>query len=84
MSEVKKNELSIINKGNVYSLPKMTVYGTGDISLGVNGKDVFYINLGLENNITIDTTNLEAVKDGVLKNRLVTGNYGTWRKHYKL
>ena len=79
LSLVNENKISIINKGNVYSLPKMTVYGTGDISLGVNGKDVFYITLGLENNITIDTTNLEAVKDGVLKNRLVTGNYDDFK-----
>lgn len=72
---VEENKISIINKGNVHSLPKMTIYGVGDISLGANGQDVFYITLGLEEYITIDTTNLEAVKDGVLKNRLVTGNY---------
>lgn len=72
---VEENEISIINKGNVYSLPKITIYGVGDINLGVNGKDVFFVTLGLEEYITIDTTNLEAVKDGVLKNRLVTGNY---------
>ncbi len=72
---VEENKVSIINKGNVYSLPKITIYGVGDINLGVNGKDVFFITLGLEEYITIDTTNLEAVKDGVLKNRLVTGNY---------
>ena len=72
---VEENKISIINKGNVYSLPKITIYGVGDINLGVNGKDVFFVTLGLEEYITIDTTNLEAVKDGVLKNRLVTGNY---------
>lgn len=72
---VEENKISIINKGNVYSLPKITIYGVGDINLGVNGKDVFFVTLGLEEYITIDTTNLEAVKDGALKNRLVTGNY---------
>ena len=82
LTEVKKNEISIINKGNVYSLPKMTIYGVGDINLGVNGQDVFYITLGLEDYITIDTTNLEAVKNGVLKNRLVTGNYDDFKLNY--
>lgn len=72
---VEENKISIINKGNVYSLPKITIYGFGDINLGVDGKDVFFVTLGLEEYITIDTTNLEAVKDGALKNRLVTGNY---------
>jgi len=76
---VEENRISIINKGNVYSLPKITIYGVGDINLGVNGKDVFYITLGLEDYITIDTTNLEAVKNGVLKNRLVTGNYDDFK-----
>ena len=75
LSLVNENKISIINKGNVYSLPKITIYGVGDINLGVNGKDVFFVTLGLEEYITIDTTNLEAVKDGALKNRLVTGNY---------
>lgn len=72
---VEENKVLIINKGNVYSLPKITIYGVGDINLGVNEEDTFYITLGLEEYITIDTTNLEAVKDGTLKNRLVTGNY---------
>lgn len=76
---VEENKISIMNKGNVYSLPKITIYGVGDINLGVNGKDVFFVTLGLEEYITIDTTNLEAVKDGVLKNRLVTGNYDDFK-----
>lgn len=76
---VEENKVSIINKGNVYSLPKITIYGVGDINLGVNEEDAFYITLGLEEYITIDTTNLEAVKNGVLKNRLVTGNYDDFK-----
>jgi phage-related protein len=79
---VEENKVSIINKGNVYSLPKITIYGVGDINLGVNEEDAFYITLVLEEYITIDTTNLEAVKDGVLKNRLVTGNYDNFELKY--
>ena len=79
---VEENKVSIINKGNVYSLPKITIYGVGDINLGVNEEDAFYITLGLEEYITIDTTNLEAVKNGVLKNRLVTGNYDNFELKY--
>lgn len=73
------NIISIINKGNVYSLPTLKIFGIGDLTLGVNGEDVFTINLGLEGYISIDTTNLEAFKDAVLKNRLVSGNYDEFR-----
>lgn len=77
--ETSGESLKIINKGNVFALPKMTVFGAGDIDLGVNGKNIFRINLGLEEYLTIDTANLEASKDGTLKNRQVDGNYDDFR-----
>ena len=79
LTKINEEGLKIINKGNVYSLPQVTVYGTGDLTLGVNGKSVFTINLWFEEYITIDATNLEASKDGVLKNRLITGNYDNFK-----
>lgn len=79
LTKINEEGLKIINKGNVYSLPQVTIFGTGDMTLGVNNKTVFTINLGLEEYITIDATNLEASKNGVLKNRLVTGNYDNFK-----
>ena len=50
---------------------------TSSRSCGVylNGSQVFSIDLGINDNITIDTEALEAYSGSTLKNRIVTGNY---------
>lgn len=63
------------NNGNYFSRPKFTIYGSGTINLSINDHQIFVIQLGEERFITIDSAQLEAYKDGILKNRLVTGNY---------
>lgn len=68
-------EIKIRNNGNYISRPIMTIYGSGNINLSLNGPQIFLIELGEEQYITIDGQQFEAYKDGVLKNRLVTGNY---------
>lgn len=67
--------MSITNSGNINSKPIMTIYGQGNINLYLNGEQVFTIALGDNGYITIDIANMEASQDGVLMNRLVTGNY---------
>lgn len=68
-------ELVIRNNGNTISKPTMTIYGMGTINISLNGEQIFVIELGNEGFITIDTAAMEAYQDGVLKNRLVTGDY---------
>lgn len=70
---VGKNEISIQNNGNVKAKPVMTLYGTGTITMSLNGVQVFNINLLDE--ITIDVAQMEAYTGGTLKNRQVRGNY---------
>jgi len=67
--------INVTNSGNIYSKPLITIYGQGNIDLYLNGSQVFNIALGNEEYITIDVANMEATQDGVLKNRLVTGDY---------
>ena len=67
--------IKVFNSGNYKSKPKMTIYGTGQIVLALNGTNILTINLGAEGSITIDTATLEAYKGAVLKNRLVKGDY---------
>lgn len=69
------NEITVNNNGNTYSKPIMTIYGTGTINLSLNGYQVFVIELADQGFITIDVNQMEAYQDGVLKNRLVTGDY---------
>ena len=68
-------KFSLVNYGNIYSRPKITIYGEGDINIYINSKRMFIIKLGDEGYITIDGETLEAYKGSALKNRLVTGNY---------
>ena len=72
------NSGQIINAGNIISRPRITIYGSGDISVYINNNQILQIALGNEGYITIDSEKLEAYKDGVLKNRLVTGDYGNF------
>lgn len=74
-----QTEIEIRNKGNIYSRPALTIYGQGDIALYLNGNQMFNINLGNEEYITIDTEKMEAYKDTILKNRIVTGNYDNFK-----
>lgn len=75
VSVYEKKEFTINNIGNVVSKPTMTIYGSSDISVYLNNIQIFNIALGDEEYITINVDNMEAYKDDVLKNRLVTGNY---------
>ena len=65
----------LINAGNTIARPTITVYGSGDVGVTMNGNDGFSIALGDEEYITIDTEKMDAFKGDALKNRLVTGNY---------
>ena len=65
----------VFNRGNIESKPKLTIYGSGTITLSVNSVQLFTISLGSEGYITIDAQTMNAYKGDVLKNRLVSGDY---------
>lgn len=69
------DSVPVTNTGNTISKPKITIIGSGTINLSLNGLQIFVIDLGNEEYITIDAAQMEAYKDDVLKNRLVTGDY---------
>lgn len=56
----------ILNSGTVYSQPKITIYGSGDITLTVNGED-FPI-YSVDGGITIDSEMMEVYKGTVNQN----------------
>ena len=70
-----EGSITIRNNGNYFSKPIMTIYGSGTINLSLNDVQIFVIQIGDEEYITIDSGKLEAYKDDVLKNRDVTGDY---------
>lgn len=73
------SNISIRNVGNIYAKPIITLYGTGNIELLLNGISMFLINLGSFTSITIDTTKMEAYSGSLLLNRLVTGDYDNFK-----
>jgi phage-related protein len=75
------NESSIVirNVGNIYSRPVIVITGTGTINLSLNGNQLFVINMGSYESITIDTNNMNAYNGITLLNRNVTGNYDNFK-----
>lgn len=67
-------ELSVVNQGNIFSKPTITVYGSGECGLYVNGTQVFSLNIQ-HNYIELDAENMEASSELMLENRNVTGEY---------
>ena len=67
----------VINSGNYFSRPTITIHGKGKMALYINGPQILVIDLGEETQITIDSEKMEAYnKDtSVLMNRHVSGNY---------
>lgn len=75
------NVATVINEGNIYSRPTLTIYGFGDITISLNGNQIFNISLGSEGYITIDTNAMDAYQGTIdnLKNRLVDGDYSNFK-----
>lgn len=71
----------VTNSGNTYSRPKLTIYGTGTIGIYLDGNQMFSVDMGDNDHITIDTNAMNAYKDTTdnLKNRLVTGDYSQFK-----
>ena len=67
----------VLNRGNIYSRPKITIKGSGDIQLYINDVSVLFIALGNLGQITID--NFNAYNGDTFLNRYVTGDYDNIR-----
>lgn len=71
--------LIVRNNGNIYSKPKITIFGSGTINLSLNNDQVFIIELN-EEKITIDTNTMNAYNPdtNVFLNRYVVGDYNNF------
>ena len=69
------SEVQINNSGNIFSKPIITLTGSDTCGIYLNSIQVFSIEFGTDDSITIDTEALEAYSGTTLKNRIVTGNY---------
>ena len=74
-----QTSIQINNSGNIYSKPVLTITGTGNIGIYLNGVQIFAIALGTLNQIVIDTNNMNAYLGSTLLNRIVTGDYNNFK-----
>ena len=68
------DNFSIFNRGNYFSRPTMTIYGSGTINLSINGSELFVIDLGSAEYITLDGASMNAYQGDILMNRSVVGD----------
>lgn len=68
--------IEIVNRGLEKSKPILTIYGTGIITIAINGYDVFAVDLGEEEEyVVVDSLKEDAYKGSILKNRLMSGDF---------
>lgn len=65
--------VDVINRGNVFSRPKITIYGSDSVTLYINGATIATITQ-LSGAITLDGETLNAYNGSTLLNRKVTGD----------
>ena len=67
---------SVVNLGNIYAKPILNLVGDGNVSVSLNGNQLFSIDLLEPNSIVIDPNKLEAYNPSSLNlmNRKVVGD----------
>ena len=71
--EITTSSYVLANPGSIYSEPVMTIYGSGDISLIVNGQIIELE--GVDGEITLNSVIQEAYKGEVLLNEKMSGDF---------
>lgn len=68
--------IKIRNNGNIYSKPKVTITGSGELYIYLGNTQVLLLNLSADQTIIIDVATMNAYDEsGNYLNRLVTGDY---------
>ena len=72
------SSIEVRNAGNYFSKPKITLTGTGDVNISVNGIQKCVLHLGTKSeSITLDADKEEAYYGDTLKNRQMDGKFIT-------
>ena len=69
------SSFDVFNRGNTNSRPTLTIHGSGTITLSINGAELFIIDLGDSEFITLDGLAMNAYQGNILMNRSVAGDY---------
>lgn len=81
IADIGMKTVIVTNAGNTYAMPKITLYGEGDVSLRLNSVMILLITISNEGQITIDTDLQDAYYGNIgnLRNRAVDGDYSSFR-----
>lgn len=83
VSAMKKgtNTTTIVNDGNIYAKPTIEIQGDGFISVYLDGVQMFLIDMSEDNEIVINTEEMEATNPNTLAlaNRQVVGDYSKFK-----
>lgn len=74
-----ETSLKVGNQGAIDSKPKLTIWGTGTITISINGVETFTLTMGNDGYIVVDSLEQEAYKEGILKNRQMTGQFPVFK-----
>ena len=66
--------VNVVNIGNTVAKPIITLTGSGNVELSINGNHVLTVNLD-SGNVTIDSERMNAYNGTTLMNRYVIGDY---------
>lgn len=69
-----QRSIKVSNQGLESSKPIITLYGSGTIAIKINNLDAFSIKID-DGFVVVDSMEQEAYKDGVLKNRMMVGEF---------
>jgi len=76
LTAVGHNQVDFINRGNIYSRPRLYITGNGSFTISLNGTQLFSITgLTEGETIIIDGEQMNAYKNGAYANRSVSGDY---------
>lgn len=67
--------VKVVNSGNTFATPTATVYGSGNVSMYLNGMHVLEIFMPSSGRLVIDVDGQNAYDGNSFANRLVTGDY---------
>ena len=67
--------LTLVNRGNIFAKPTMTIFGSGTVEIYLNGSKILILDVSNYGYITIDAEQMNAYHGDTLMNRHVIGDY---------
>ena len=67
--------MTLVNRGNTFAKPTVTIFGSGTVEIYLNGSKILILDIGNAGYITINVAQMNAYHGDTLMNRHVVGDY---------